>query len=101
MPDALLVLLVLAVAALAVAVYVCERRRIATGRRLDTTEQELASLRARLPQPVLPTVTVDDPLDPEATALATLRHQHRFGPKNGDGIRLCRCGDRHLDSRTA
>ena len=26
-----------------------------------------------------------------------LRHRHRYGPKDADGVRLCRCGDRYLD----
>lgn len=26
-----------------------------------------------------------------------LRHHHRPGPKDADGIRHCRCGDRYLD----
>lgn len=35
--------------------------------------------------------------DIEPSEERALRHHHRPGPKDDDGIRHCRCGDRYLD----
>lgn len=34
---------------------------------------------------------------PEVVDDGALRHRHRFGQKDADSIRHCRCGDRYLD----
>ncbi len=37
------------------------------------------------------------PASVDAAESDRLRHEHRFGPKDADMVRTCRCGDRYLD----
>jgi len=63
---------------------------------------QLATIALLVRRPSAPAARLAETVEAEAdegepTALNVLRHDHRFGPKDADGIRYCRCGDRYLD----